>query len=107
MREAASSDEQRKGCDMLAKQGEMGVEDSEGFWTRVLSLTRKEIRQLLRDQSNLAIGIGLPIALILIFGYGLSLDVTECAGGGGAGRPFAHGCRCRRGAGALRIHIAQ
>ena len=48
-----------------------------GFWKRVLSLTRKEIRQLLRDKSNLAIGIGLPIALILIFGYGLSLDVTN------------------------------
>ena len=43
----------------------------------MLSLTRKEIRQLLRDQSNLAIGIGLPIVLILIFGYGLSLDVTN------------------------------
>ena len=48
-----------------------------GFWVRVISLTRKEIRQLLRDRSNLAMGIGLPIALILIFGYGLSLDVRN------------------------------
>jgi ABC-2 type transport system permease protein len=47
------------------------------FGKRVLSLTRKEIRQLLRDKSNLAIGIGLPIALILIFGFGLSLDVRN------------------------------
>jgi ABC-2 type transport system permease protein len=48
-----------------------------GFWLRLMSLTRKEIRQLLRDRSNLAIGIGLPMVLILIFGYGLSLDVKN------------------------------
>lgn len=48
-----------------------------GFWLRLISLTRKEIRQLLRDRSNLAIGIGLPMVLILIFGYGLSLDVKN------------------------------
>ncbi|WP_374439547.1 ABC transporter permease [Pseudomonas panipatensis] len=50
---------------------------SQGFWRRLLSLTRKETRQLLRDRSNLMIGIGLPIVLILIFGYGLSLDVRH------------------------------
>lgn len=48
-----------------------------GFWRRLWSLTRKELRQLLRDRSNLLIGIGLPIVLILIFGYGLSLDVND------------------------------
>lgn len=48
-----------------------------GFWRRLVSLTRKEFRQLLRDRSNLLIGIGLPIVLILIFGYGLSLDVKR------------------------------
>jgi ABC-2 type transport system permease protein len=48
-----------------------------GFGRRLLALTRKEFRQLLRDASNLAIGIVLPIILILIFGYGLSLDVTN------------------------------
>ncbi|MFV3371694.1 ABC transporter permease [Pseudomonas sp. NY15435] len=48
-----------------------------GFWRRLASLTRKEVRQLVRDRSNLLIGIGLPIALILIFGYGLSLDVKR------------------------------
>ncbi|MCP1652392.1 ABC transporter permease [Pseudomonas nitroreducens] len=47
------------------------------FWRRLASLTRKEVRQLVRDRSNLLIGIGLPIALILIFGYGLSLDVKR------------------------------
>lgn len=48
-----------------------------GFRSRLISLTRKEIRQLLRDRSNLIIGIGLPLVLILIFGYGLSLDVRD------------------------------
>ncbi|MGJ3704114.1 ABC transporter permease [Variovorax sp. AFSI2.2] len=47
------------------------------FWTRLISLTRKEFRQLLRDRSNLAIGILLPMVLILIFGYGMSLDVKN------------------------------
>src|SRR3954454_13625145 len=48
-----------------------------GFWSRAMSLTRKEFRQLLRVPGSLGVGIGLPIALILIFGYGLSLDVRN------------------------------
>ena len=44
---------------------------------RLIALTKKEVRQLLRDRSNLAIGILLPIILIVIFGYGLSLDVKN------------------------------
>ncbi|MGJ7501762.1 ABC transporter permease [Variovorax sp. ZT5P49] len=48
-----------------------------GLWSRLISLTRKEFRQLLRDRSNLAIGILLPMVLILIFGYGMSLDVKN------------------------------
>ncbi|MDM0079626.1 ABC transporter permease [Variovorax sp. J31P179] len=47
------------------------------FWPRLIALTRKESRQLMRDPSSLAIGILLPILLILIFGYGLSLDVKN------------------------------
>lgn len=54
-----------------------GGKEYKGFWSRLISLTRKEIRQLLRDRSNLAVGIGLPILMILIFGYGLSLDVKN------------------------------
>jgi ABC-2 type transport system permease protein len=46
-----------------------------GAWRRLLALTRKEVRQLVRDRSNLAIGIVLPAVLILVFGYGISLDV--------------------------------
>ena len=47
------------------------------FWPRLMALTRKETRQLIRDPSSIAIGILLPIILILIFGYGLSLDVKN------------------------------
>jgi ABC-type multidrug transport system ATPase subunit/ABC-type Na+ efflux pump permease subunit len=44
---------------------------------RVLSLVRKEARQIVRDPSSIAMGIVLPVILILLFGYGLSLDVQN------------------------------
>ncbi len=44
---------------------------------RVLALVRKEMRQLLRDRSNLALGIVLPGLMTLLFGYGLSMDVQQ------------------------------
>lgn len=47
------------------------------FMRRLFALTRKEVRQLLRDKSNLSIGLLLPVILMLIFGYGLSLDVKN------------------------------
>ncbi|MDB6000376.1 MAG: type transporter [Rhizobacter sp.] len=50
---------------------------SSRFASRLLALTRKETRQLLRDPASIAIGILLPIVLILIFGFGLSLDVRN------------------------------
>lgn len=46
-------------------------------WRRLLALTRKETRQLVRDKSNLMVGLFLPLLLILIFGYGLSFDVKN------------------------------
>ncbi|OJT99917.1 MAG: hypothetical protein BGN83_03395 [Rhizobium sp. 63-7] len=48
-----------------------------GFATRLVALTRKETRQMLRDRSNLVVGLLLPVVLILLFGYGLSFDVTN------------------------------
>lgn len=48
-----------------------------GFTTRLVALTRKETRQMLRDRSNLVVGLLLPVALILLFGYGLSFDVKN------------------------------
>lgn len=44
---------------------------------RLAALTRKEVRQMLRDRSNLLVGLLLPVVLILLFGYGLSFDVTD------------------------------
>jgi ABC-2 type transport system permease protein len=46
-------------------------------WRRIMALTRKETRQILRDPSSIAIGIAFPLMMILLFGYGLSLDVTK------------------------------
>ncbi|WP_341677502.1 ABC transporter permease [Niveibacterium sp. SC-1] len=48
-----------------------------GFRRRFTALLRKEVRQMLRDRSNLAVGLLLPVLLILLFGYGLSLDVQN------------------------------
>lgn len=48
-----------------------------GFFLRFIALLRKEVRQMLRDKSNLAVGLLLPVALILLFGYGLSFDVKN------------------------------
>lgn len=48
-----------------------------GFITRLVALTRKETRQMLRDRSNLVVGLLLPVVLILLFGYGLSFDVKD------------------------------
>ena len=69
-----------------------------GFLRRFLALLRKEVRQMLRDKSNMAVGLLLPAALILLFGYGLSFDVARAAGRG-HGRRLAR--RARGGPGAL------
>jgi ABC-2 type transport system permease protein len=37
----------------------------------------KEVHQIVRDPSSIAIGVVLPLILILLFGYGLSLDVQN------------------------------
>jgi ABC-2 type transport system permease protein len=52
---------------------------SSTFGARLRALTRKELRQLLRDPSSLAIGIVLPALLILLFGYGISMDVSNAS----------------------------
>lgn len=48
-----------------------------GSHWRLIALTRKETRQLMRNRSNLLVGLMLPLALILLFGYGLSFDVNN------------------------------
>jgi pyoluteorin transport system permease protein len=44
---------------------------------RIWALVRKEVRQIIRDPSSVAVGMVLPVVLILLFGYGLSLDVKN------------------------------
>jgi ABC-2 type transport system permease protein len=44
---------------------------------RIRALVLKEMRQIVRDPSSIAIGAVLPLILILLFGYGLSLDVKD------------------------------
>lgn len=51
--------------------------NTSGFLSRLVALTRKETRQMLRDRSNLIVGLLLPVVLILLFGYGLSFDVKN------------------------------
>lgn len=48
-----------------------------GKLRRVLTLVRKETRQMVRDPATIAVGVVLPAILILLFGYGLSLDVRN------------------------------
>ncbi len=55
----------------------MSSQAQSGFARRFTALLRKEVRQMLRDKSNLAVGLLLPLALILLFGYGLSFDVKN------------------------------
>uniref|UniRef100_UPI003341A631 ABC transporter permease n=1 Tax=Castellaniella defragrans TaxID=75697 RepID=UPI003341A631 len=51
--------------------------NTSGFVRRFSALLRKEVRQMLRDRSTLAVGLMLPVMLILLFGYGLSFDVQN------------------------------
>ncbi len=44
---------------------------------RLRGIMRKEMLQILRDPSSIAIAFLLPLVLLLIFGYGVSLDATN------------------------------
>ncbi len=44
---------------------------------RLWALVKKEVRQIVRDPSSIALGVVLPLILILLFGFGLSLDVKN------------------------------
>lgn len=60
------------------------------FLMRMRGILRKEILQIIRDPSSIALAIVLPIVLLFIFGYGVTLDaenvpiavVNEDAGSG-------------------------
>lgn len=46
-------------------------------WRRIKGLWRKEMLQIVRDPSSIAIAFVLPIILLLLFGYAVSLDAKE------------------------------
>ncbi len=48
-----------------------------GAAMRLRGLMRKELYQILRDPSSIAIAFLLPVFLLLIFGYGVSLDAEH------------------------------
>jgi len=47
------------------------------FFMRLRGILRKEMLQILRDPSSIALAIVLPLVLLFIFGYGLSLDADN------------------------------
>lgn len=61
----------------LSPRMEERARERNGFMRRFMALLRKEVRQMLRDRSNMAVGLLLPAVLILLFGYGLSFDVKH------------------------------
>jgi ABC-2 type transport system permease protein len=46
-------------------------------WMRLRGLMRKEVYEIVRDPSSIAIAFVLPLVLLLIFGYGVSLDARH------------------------------
>ncbi len=47
------------------------------FFMRLKGILRKEMLQILRDPSSIALAVFLPLVLLFIFGYGLSLDAEN------------------------------
>ena len=45
--------------------------------SRVLTLLRKELLQMLRDPASIAVGVLLPVILLMMFGFGLSMDLNR------------------------------
>lgn len=46
-------------------------------WGRVLSVARKELRQLLRDRLTLGFVAFVPVAQLLLFGYAINQDIRD------------------------------
>jgi ABC-2 type transport system permease protein len=47
------------------------------FFMRMRGILRKEVLQILRDPSSIALAIVLPMVLLFIFGYGVTLDAEN------------------------------
>lgn len=44
---------------------------------RLLAISHKELREILRDKLYLALAFGVPLLLFILFGFGLTLDVNN------------------------------
>jgi ABC-2 type transport system permease protein len=44
---------------------------------RLLAVTRKEVKEIVRDKLYLALAFGVPLLLYILFGYGLTLDAKN------------------------------
>ena len=47
------------------------------FFMRMRGILCKEVLQILRDPSSIALAIVLPLVLLFIFGYGVTLDAEN------------------------------
>lgn len=47
------------------------------WWRRMLAITAKETRQLVRDHITFALIVGVPVMQILLFGYAINFDVRD------------------------------
>jgi ABC-2 type transport system permease protein len=47
------------------------------FWMRMRGLLRKEMLQIVRDPSSIALAVVLPLVMLFLFGYGVSLDAEN------------------------------
>ena len=45
--------------------------------SRLMAITRKEVRQLSRDRLTFAMIFGIPLMQILLFGYAINMDVRN------------------------------
>ncbi len=54
-----------------------GREKRGGSRMRLRGLVRKELLQIVRDPSSIAIAFFMPVALLLLFGFGVSLDAEN------------------------------
>jgi ABC-2 type transport system permease protein len=49
------------------------------FFQRVLALSSKEVRHVVRDRRTLYLALGMPVMLLVLFGFGISFDIEHAA----------------------------
>lgn len=47
------------------------------IWTRLLAVSRKEMRQLRRDARSMYLAFILPLVLLMLFGYAITFDIHD------------------------------